>query len=94
MRKVVVGLGEVLWDVYSDQALFGGAPANFACHAASLGADARIASAVGKDDLGTKALKWLEDHSLLRDWVGVDPDHPTGSVQVSLDTKGTPQYHF
>ena len=94
MTKVVVGLGEVLWDVYSDQALFGGAPANFACHAASLGADARIASAVGKDDLGTRALKWLEDHSLSQEWVGVDPDHPTGSVQVSLDTKGTPQYHF
>lgn len=94
MKKVVVGLGEVLWDVYSDQALFGGAPANFACHAASLGADARIASAVGKDDLGAKALKWLEDHGLSQAWVDVDLDHPTGSVHISLDAKGTPQYQF
>ncbi|MFN9628358.1 MAG: PfkB family carbohydrate kinase [Planctomycetota bacterium] len=94
MKKVVVGLGEVLWDVYPDQALFGGAPANFACHAASLGADARIASAVGKDELGTKALKWLDDHALSRNWVDVDPDHPTGSVNISLDANGMPQYHF
>ena len=58
-KKIVVGLGEVLWDIYEDQALFGGAPANFACHAASLGADARIASAVGQDVLGQKALEWM-----------------------------------
>ena len=36
---VIVGLGEVLWDVYPDAAHFGGAPANFACHAASLNAE-------------------------------------------------------
>ena len=33
---VVAGIGEMLWDVYPDGAHFGGAPANFACHAASL----------------------------------------------------------
>lgn len=93
-KKVVVGLGEVLWDVYPDQALFGGAPANFACHAASLGADARIASAVGNDELGDKALLWLEDHGLSREYIGIDPDHPTGSVDISLDAKGAPQYRF
>ena len=33
-RFTVVGLGEVLWDVFPDGPRFGGAPANFACHAA------------------------------------------------------------
>jgi len=93
-RKTVVGLGEVLWDVYEDRALFGGAPANFACHAASLGADARIASAVGDDALGNQALLWMHEHKLSCDWVSVDPEHPTGSVRVELDALGSPQYRF
>ncbi|MFM8189033.1 MAG: carbohydrate kinase family protein [Pirellula sp.] len=93
-RKIVVGLGEVLWDVYPDQALFGGAPANFACHAASLGADARIASAVGQDALGSRAIDWLLQHDLSCDWIAVDPKHPTGCVDISLDAKGMPEYRF
>jgi fructokinase len=93
-RKIVVGLGEVLWDVYEDRALFGGAPANFACHAASLGAEARIASAVGTDRLGTEALLWMQAHELSCHWVSVDPEHPTGSVLVVLDAHGSPQYRF
>jgi fructokinase len=38
VRPNLVGLGEVLWDVFPDAAHFGGAPANFACHAAGLAA--------------------------------------------------------
>jgi len=37
---LVVGLGEVLWDLFPEGARFGGAPANFACHAAVLGSAA------------------------------------------------------
>jgi fructokinase len=48
----VVGLGEVLWDVFPDGPRFGGAPANFACHAAMLGAGAFMVSRVGTDELG------------------------------------------
>ena len=58
-RPVVVGIGEVLWDVYPDGAHLGGAPANFACHAAALGAEAWIISAVGVDELGDRAAKQL-----------------------------------
>ena len=52
MKKaaVIIGLGEVLWDVFPDGARFGGAPANFACHAASLGAEAWLVSAVASSE--------------------------------------------
>lgn len=93
-KRIVVGLGEVLWDVYPDQALFGGAPANFACHAASLGADSRILSAVGKDRLGIAALDWMIEHELSIDCIEIDSEHPTGSVKISLDRIGTPEYQF
>lgn len=93
-RKLVVGLGEVLWDVYPDQALFGGAPANFAVHASYLGADARIVSAVGTDSLGDDALRWLADNRQSAETILIDSEHPTGNVQVLLDAKGCPTYHF
>ncbi len=55
----VVGLGEVLWDVFPAGHRLGGAPANFAYHAAALGADAAIASSVGPDELGQEIFAQL-----------------------------------
>jgi len=93
-RPVVVGLGEVLWDVYPDEAHFGGAPANFACHSASLGADAWMVSAVGIDDLGDRALNSLRQRNVQCETVSRDPVHRTGQVSVTLDTNGQASYEF
>ena len=64
-RLVIAGIGEVLWDVYPDAARFGGAPANFACHAAALGADSWMASAVGVDELGNRQRYRIRQDSLV-----------------------------
>lgn len=93
-RPVVVGLGEVLWDVYPDEAHFGGAPANFACHSASLGADAWMVSAVGIDELGDRALGSLRQRNVQCETVSRDPVHRTGQVSVTLDTNGQASYEF
>ncbi len=58
-RPVVVGIGEVLWDVFPDGEHFGGAPANVAMHAAELGAEIYMISAVGPDARGDQALARL-----------------------------------
>ena len=55
-RPVIAGIGELPWDVYPDAAHFGGAPANFACHTASFGAESWMVSAIGGDDLGDEAV--------------------------------------
>ena len=93
-RPVIVGLGEVLWDVYPDAARFGGAPANFACHAASLGAESWLASAVGVDELGDRALDTLHQHRVESACVSRDAKHPTGRVGVFLDSLGRASYEF
>ena len=91
-RKCVVGFGEVVWDIFPSGPCFGGAPANFACHAAELGADSFLIGAVGEDELGAKALAELKKY-------GVDVTHvarlghPTGNVQIELD-EGEPQYEI
>lgn len=93
MKKTVVGLGEVLWDLFPDGARFGGAPANVACHARQLGAKAVMVSAVGDDELGDKALAALRDMNVSTDAVAKLPQ-PTGSVKVELDAHGKASYEF
>lgn len=50
----VVALGEVLWDLLPEGPRLGGAPANFATHAAQFGLDAQVVSAVGETNGDTK----------------------------------------
>lgn len=91
-RPVVVGAGEVLWDVFQDGDHFGGAPANVALHAAALGADAWLVSAVGRDARGEAALERLAAAGVERGAVSQLADYPTGAVRVSLDAAGLPSY--
>ena len=90
----IVGLGEILWDVFPDGPRFGGAPANFACHVAALGGTAEMVSAVGRDDLGEQALAELHQRSVGTHGVHRDEQRPTGIVTVSLDGDGHASYEF
>ncbi len=91
-RPVIIGIGEVLWDVLPAGKQLGGAPANFAYHARTLGADAYVVSRVGDDELGHEILRRLDALGVNRDHVTIDPDHPTGTVDVRLDERGVPSY--
>ena len=89
-RPTVVGLGEILWDVFPDGAHFGGAPANFACSAAELRGDeidVYIAGSVGHDNLGRRAIELLQAHGVNTSCVS-SVDRPTGQVVVKLDEAG------
>jgi len=90
----IIGLGEVLWDVFPSGAVFGGAPANFACHIAGLGERAAMVSAVGDDRLGRAAVAALEARGVDASHVRVEPRSPTGTVDVAIDSTGTPTYLF
>lgn len=92
----IVGLGEVLWDVFPDGPRFGGAPANFACSAAGLtagSAEVLMVSAVGEDDLGRQALQRLSQKQVEVAHVNVLAE-PTGTVDVKLDAAGKASYSF
>lgn len=70
----------------------GGAPANFAFHAAQMGFSGHVVSAVGRDDLGNEITDELLHKGL---YVEIQAtDYPTGTVQVSLDAQGIPQYNI
>lgn len=90
---MVVGLGELLWDVSPGGRRWGGAPANFACHAAQLGADAWTVSAVGDDDDGRALFRAASSHGV-QTCVAALPDLETGRVDVAFGPRGVPRYRI
>ena len=89
-KKYIVGLGEILFDVFPTGSQLGGAPANFAYHAGQYGLHSVAVSAIGKDALGDEALRLLAEKNLK--YVLPTVDYPTGTVQVTLDAEGVPAY--
>lgn len=94
MKKRVVGLGEVLWDLLSGGASLGGAPANFAYITTLMGDQGIVASRVGQDSRGIEALRRMEELGLDINHVQTDVEHPTGVVNVKVDRHGVAQYEF
>ncbi|HJG88555.1 carbohydrate kinase family protein [Barnesiella viscericola] len=89
-NKIIVGMGEALWDVLPEGKKLGGAPANFAYHVSQFGLNSRVVSAVGEDKLGTEILyNFRQKH--LQGLIETVP-YPTGTVQVELDSEGVPCY--
>ncbi len=92
MGEYIVGIGEVLWDVFPTGRKLGGAPANFAYHVSQFGLEGLAVSAIGRDALGEETLNALNGHGLHFHMDRVE--EPTGTVQVTLDEKGIPQYEI
>jgi fructokinase len=93
-KYIVVGLGELLWDLLPSGKQLGGAPANFAYVTNLLGDTGVPASRVGGDVLGDEALAQLAFLGLVADFVQQDPMHSTGTVKVELDDRGQPRYEI
>ncbi len=93
-RPIVVGLGELLWDLFPSGKQLGGAPANFAYITALLGDSGIVASRVGDDRLGQEALWHFKSCGLDVSRVQRDLSHPTGTVKVEVDSKGQPEYQI
>ena len=56
MKNTIIGIGELLWDVFPGRKVIGGAPANFAYHVSQFGYNGYAVSAIGEDLLGKEIL--------------------------------------
>lgn len=90
--RTIVGLGELIWDLLPGGRSMGGAPTNFAFQSKMLGNRAVVASRVGNDELGREALLTLERAGVEARYVQVDPEHPTGTVGVTIGERGEPRF--
>jgi fructokinase len=88
----VLAIGEVLWDVFSDRELLGGAPLNFAVTAQRLGTAAMLLTAVGGDQRGELAMSAMEKLHLLTAVIQTVDCFPTGTAVVTTDAAGNASY--
>lgn len=90
--KTILAFGETLWDLFPTGAKLGGAPFNFVCRADSLGDRGLIATRLGRDDLGARALTEIESLGMATTLVQRDGERPTGTVPVTVNEKGNPDF--
>jgi fructokinase len=88
---LILGIGELLWDMLPQGARLGGAPANFTVMAGRLGNHAAVLSRIGRDNLGREAVGLLDPLPADTSHLQIDPAHETGRVTVSF-TNGQPEY--
>lgn len=86
---LIIGVGELLWDMLPTGKVVGGAPVNFVYHATKLGARGVAVSAIGNDALGDELLNELDKNGIKHCLTRLP--YPTGTVQVTLND-GIPSY--
>ena len=64
--NVIVGIGEILWDMLPNGKVLGGAPANFAYHVSQFGFEGYAVSAIGSDELGDEIVSCLSKKKTLK----------------------------
>ena len=88
---LLVGIGELLWDLLPDGPQLGGAVSNFCVTASRLGNHAVIASRVGVDAPGLDARKVLARLPVDSSHLQEDANHVTSTVSVTIQD-GQPRY--
>ena len=91
--KKILGIGELVWDVFPEGKQLGGAPVNFAFFAKELGAEAYPVAALGTDELGDEAIQMLKPSGLSLDFIQRN-SLDTSRVLVTTDENGVPQYEI
>ncbi len=93
-KPLLIGIGELLWDVLPSGKKLGGATANFAFHVMQLGGKGSIISAVGNDDDGNEIIELLKKKGMDTALISRLDLFPTGTVNVEIDQNGIPTYNI
>ncbi|WP_436416493.1 carbohydrate kinase family protein [Petrimonas sp.] len=88
-KPLIIGIGELLWDVLPTGKKAGGAPINFVYHASRLGAESYAISAIGNDPLGDEIMQEIDRIGI--NYIIEKVNYPTGTVLVELKG-GIPDY--
>ncbi|HZJ36483.1 MAG TPA: PfkB family carbohydrate kinase, partial [Gillisia sp.] len=94
MKIKAVCFGEVLWDVFSDEARIGGAPLNVASRLSASGIETEIISRIGTDRKGKEILTYLKSNNVCTENIELDATYPTGMVNVTLSSSGSATYEI
>ena len=90
----IIVVGEVVWDIFPESVCLGGAPLNFAAHAARLGHTAILISGLGNDALGDRAASEIRELGLSTDMLRRSVRYKTGRALVALDEEGQASFEI
>ena len=91
-RFNIIGIGEILWDIYENEKYLGGAPTNFAYHCQQLSDRGIVVSRVADDELGRSIIDSLCQKGLETGYIQLDCNQKTGTVRVTIDAAGKPRF--
>ena len=89
-KKLVISVGEILFDNFPGYKRIGGAPFNFAYHLQKMGMPALFMTKVGKDQPGKDIHNFLDLNGFDTRFVQQSNKYKTGEVIVKLDDEGNP----
>ena len=87
----IVCYGEVLWDLYPDKKIIGGAPFNVFSRLHNIGNNVDFISSIGNDQLGIEIIEHFDKNRYNYKFLNVEDNHETGKVIVNL-INGEPSY--
>ena len=90
----VIGIGEILWDELPGGRAIGGAPFNVVANLARLGHETSYVTAVGGDELGSRAVAEIRARGVDASMVEVADGTPTGIARVVLDASASPHFEI
>lgn len=89
---MIVSAGEVVWDIFPEKTVLGGAPVNVAYHLCCLKLNVSVITRVGVDALGDTTIARLNSLGLSTEGVQRDDSLPTGQVTVTIDQNNEPHF--
>jgi len=92
MKKIVVAIGEILWDVFPEGKKAGGSSMNVALNLHKQNINSLFISAVGEDENGQELLSFLSSKNHPTNLIQKDSNLPTSTVEVKLDQQHQATY--
>ncbi|TXJ45600.1 carbohydrate kinase [Brachyspira aalborgi] len=94
MNNILV-FGEILYDIYDDIAVIGGAPFNYSVQLSRLiskNDNLKFITALGKDDFSKDAFKFIENENIDSSLMQVLDNYETGKATVFMNENKIPDY--
>ncbi|RZL32307.1 MAG: carbohydrate kinase, partial [Pedobacter sp.] len=91
MKKTVVSIGEILWDVFPEGKKAGGSSMNVALNLHKQGINSQFISAIGDDENGKDLLNFLSSNQFPTQFIQTN-NLPTSTVEVQLDAQHQATY--
>ena len=94
MNNILI-FGEILYDIYDDVAVIGGAPFNYSVQLSRLiskNDNLKFITALGKDDFSKDAFKFIENENIDSSLMQVLDNYETGKATVFMNENKIPDY--